>query len=283
MTPQTVTERVTVPYLREKKGGGIAVMTAYDFALARLADMAEMDILLVGDSLGMVFQGGENTLSVTTEQMIYHTRWVARAARRALVVTDMPFLSYQVGCAQAIENAGQFLQAGAAAVKLEGGEAVVDRIAQLTRYDIPVMAHIGLTPQSVHRMGGYRVQGRTPMEAKRLLNDARAVEQAGAFAVVLEAIPMKLAAKITKALKIPTIGIGSGPHCDGQVLVLNDLLGLSPKPMPRFVRCYADVAAVALDAFTRFKKDVVTGVFPSKEEGYVSRAPQVRRRASRPA
>ncbi len=269
-------DKVTVPSLMARKRGGgpittrITALTAYDAPFARLIDAAGIDILLVGDTVGVVVQGEANTLCVTLDQMVYHTRIVSRATRRALVVGDMPFLSYQVSVAETIRNAGRFFQeGGAAAVKFEGGAAVADRIEALTKYDMPVMAHIGLTPQSIHRMGGYRVQGREHPE--RLLAEARTVESAGAFAVVLEGIPMTLAAEITKSLSIPTIGIGAGPHCDGQVLVLHDLLGLSPR-RPRFARAYADVTALASDAFCRFKSDVESGRFPTADEGYAESA-----------
>ena len=262
---------VTVPILRKKKAAGekITVLTAYDFPFAKLIDEAGIDIILVGDTLGIVVQGEESTLPVTMDQMIYHTRMVSRAAKRALVVGDMPFMSYQVSLEGTLRNAGRFLQeGGAGAVKFEGGAAVADRIEALTRYDIPVMAHIGLTPQSVHRMGGYKVQGRAETEAARLVKDAKTVESAGAFSIVLEGIPSQLAKRITAAVAIPTIGIGAGPYCDGQVLVLHDLLGLFTRFHPKFVRRYADLTAIAGDAFRRFKSDVLTGKFPTEEESY---------------
>ena len=262
-------DKVTVPSLLARKGEAgrkITALTAYDAPFARLMDAAGIDIILVGDTVGVVVQGEENTLPVTLDQMIYHTRIVSRAARRALVVGDMPFLSYQVSLEETLRNAGRFFQeGGAAAVKLEGGAAVADRIEALTKYDLPVMAHIGLTPQSIHRMGGYRVQGRDHPE--RLLAAAKTVESAGAFAVVLEGMPMTLAAHITKSLQIPTLGIGAGPHCDGQVLVLHDLLGLSVR-RPRFARVYGDVASLTAEAFRRFKSDVESGRFPAEDEGY---------------
>lgn len=263
-------DKVTVPGIRRKKGREkISVLTAYDFPFAKLIDDAGIDIILVGDTVGIVVQGEESTLPVTMDQMIYHARMVSRAAKRALVVGDMPFLSYQAGIEETIRNAGRFLkEGGAAAVKLEGGARVADRIEGLTRHDIPVMAHLGLTPQSVHRMGGYQVQGRETLQAKQLLADAKTVESAGAFSLVLEGIPIALAKKITRSVHIPTIGIGAGPHCDGQVLVLHDLLGLFTRFHPKFVRRYADLTAVVSDALRRYRSDVASGKFPTEEEGY---------------
>lgn len=261
-------DKVTVPSIRQKKGEKITALTAYDYPFAKLIDEAGIDILLVGDSVGVVVAGEENTLSVTMDQMVYHTRMVSRAVKRGLVVGDMPFLSYQTSLDETVANAGRFLkEGGAAAVKLEGGEAIADRIERLTQYDIPVMAHIGLTPQSLHRMGGYKVQGRGTTEARKLMVDAKAVEAAGAFCVVLEGIPSDLAGEITGVLSIPTIGIGAGPSCDGQILVLHDLLGLCDLN-PKFVRRYADVAAITREALLCFKSDVTKSNFPSPEEGY---------------
>ena len=265
------TGSVTVPFIQRKKETGekITVLTAYDFPFAKLIDEAGIDIILVGDTLGIVVQGEESTLPVTMDQMIYHTNMVSRATKRALVVGDMPFMSYQVSLEETLKNAGRFIQeGGAAAVKFEGGTRVADRIEALTRYDIPVMAHIGLTPQSVHRMGGYKVQGRSIEAANQLINDAKTLESAGAFSIVLEGIPNSLAKEITQSVKIPTIGIGAGPWCDGQVLVLHDLLGLFTRFQPKFVRRYANLTEVASDAFLRFKADVLSGEFPSEDEGY---------------
>jgi 3-methyl-2-oxobutanoate hydroxymethyltransferase len=203
------------------------------------------------------------------DQMIYHTQMVSHAVKRALVVGDMPFLSYQVSMEETIANAGRFLkEGGAAAVKLEGGAAIAPQIETLTKYDIPVMAHIGLTPQSIHRMGGYKVQGQNQGDAERLIADAMIVESAGAFSIVLEGVPIGLAEKITKAVQIPTIGIGAGPYCDGQILVLHDLLGLCDKFQPKFVRRYADISTTVKDALCRYQADVVAGVFPKPDEGY---------------
>jgi len=267
-------DKITVPILRDRKGKEgnvpcekISALTAYDYPSAKWVDAAGIDIVLVGDSLGMVVAGEENTLSVTMDQMIYHTKMVSRAVTRALVVGDMPFLSYQISRKETIANAGRFLkEAGAAAVKLEGGASVANRIEALVKYDIPVMAHIGLTPQSVHRMGGYKVQ----RGAEKLLSDAKSVESSGAFALVLEGVPIALAKEITESVQIPTIGIGAGPYCDGQILVLHDLLGLcAGGPHPKFIRGYADIASLAHNAITRYRKDVASGKFPSLEEGYV--------------
>jgi len=261
---------VTIPDFRKRKAEGrkIVVVTAYDALFTRIAEEAGLEVLLVGDSLGVVVQGKKDTLSVTMEDMLYHTRLVAGAAQHALVIADMPFLSYQVSVEEAVRNAGRFLQAGAAAVKLEGGAAVVDRVAAMTRFGIPVMGHLGMTPQSVHQYGGYKVQGKAPDQAEVLLNDARALEAAGAFAVVLEAVPAILARTITQALAIPTIGIGAGPACDGQVLVLYDLLGLFDEFVPKFVKPYAHLRADALQALRRFREEVEQGKFPTDSESY---------------
>lgn len=265
MEPTADAPRVTVPSLRARKGGAggkIVCLTAYDFPFARILDESGVDVVLVGDSLGTVVQGRENTLPVTLEEMLYHTALVGRAVRRALVVGDMPFLSYQCGVARAVENAGRFLkEAGAAAVKLEGGEGVADVIAAITRVDIPVMAHVGLTPQSIHRMGGYKIQ----RDRARILADAKAAEAAGAFAVVLEGIPADLAGEVTQALAVPTIGIGAGPACDGQILVLHDLLGLSGPARPSFAKSYADLDATARAAVRAYAADVRGGAFPQAQ------------------
>ena len=243
-------------------------MTAYDALFTRIVEEAGMEAILVGDSLGVVVQGKKDTLSVTMEEMLYHTRLVAGAAQRALVIADMPFLSYQVSVDEAVRNAGRFLQVGAAAVKLEGGAAVVDRVQAMTRFGLPVMGHLGMTPQSVHRYGGYKVQGKEREKAEALLADAKALEAAGAFAIVLEAIPASLAKTITEVLTIPTIGIGAGPHCDGQVLVLYDLLGLFDDFVPKFVKPYAHLKADALQALRRYKEEVELGKFPTDSESY---------------
>lgn len=262
---------MTVPeFIRQKQAGKkLIVVTAYDALFTRIVEAAGIEAILVGDSLGMVVQGKRDTLSVTMDDMVYHTRLVASAAQRALVIADLPFMSYQVSVEEAVRNAGRFLQAGAAAVKIEGGEAVVDRVQAMTRFGIPVMGHVGMTPQSVHRFGGYKVQGREQQQADNLIADAKLLEHAGAFAVVLEAIPADLAREASEALSIPTIGIGAGPHCDGQILVLYDLLGLFDDFVPKFVKPYAHLKADALQALRRYKEEVENGKFPSDAESYL--------------
>lgn len=264
-------EKVTVPDIIRKKSQDqkITCLTAYDYSFARILDQAGIDILLVGDSLGCVFQGQANTLPVTMDEMIYHTRAVARGRKRALVVGDMPFLSYQVSQEQAIKNAGRLLQEGGAeAVKLEGGLAIQATIAAIVKIGIPVMGHVGLTPQSVHRFGGYKIQGKNMEQREAVMSDALAVEEAGAFAVVLEGIPLELAREISKQLAIPTIGIGAGPHCDGQVLVIHDMLGLFDDFTPKFVKRYADIKAVVTGAVKGFISEVCEGKFPDEEHSF---------------
>lgn len=263
--------KVTVNDLLKKKSEGrkITMITAYDFPFARIADEAGVDAILVGDSLAMVVQGLDNTLPVTMDEMIYHTRMVSRAAGRAMVIGDMPFLSYQVSVQEAVRNAGRFLkEAGAQAVKVEGGSEVVEHIRAMTSSEIPVVAHVGLTPQAIHRMGGYKVQGRTGEARERLKVDARAVQEAGAVALILEAIPMDLARSITGELSIPTIGIGAGPYCDGQVLVIHDVLGLFERFVPKFVKRYANLKDEALKALQAYIGDVESGAFPSEEQSF---------------
>lgn len=263
--------RVTINDLIAKKAEGrkISMITAYDFPFARIVDEAGIDVILVGDSLAMVVQGLDNTLPVTMDEMIYHTRIVSRAVTHAMVMGDMPYMSYQVSVEDAVRNAGRFIkEGGASAVKVEGGSEISDRIRAMVRADIPVMAHIGLTPQSLHKMGGYKVQGRTDEARRRLLDEARAVEDSGAFSLVLEAIPMDLAQEITAALSIPTISIGAGPHCDGQVLVLYDILGLFDRFTPKFVRKYTNLKNPALDAVRAYIRDVEDGTFPSEGESF---------------
>ena len=262
--------RITIPELLKKKQEGrkLTMLTAYDFPFARMVDEAGIDMILVGDSLGVVVQGNSDTLSVTMKEMLYHTRIVARGVARALVIGDMPFRSFQPGVETTIRNACRFIQTGAAAVKLEGGEAVADRIRALAAMDIPIMGHVGLRPQAIHRMGGYKVQGRERAAADQIMRDAKSIEEAGAFAIVLEGIPLELGKKITAALTIPTIGIGAGSHCDGQVLVLHDLLGLSDRFHPTFVRTYAHLKSQAVEAIKRYKEEVEQGKFPSKDESY---------------
>jgi 3-methyl-2-oxobutanoate hydroxymethyltransferase len=261
---------MTIPEFQQHKRDNkkLIVVTAYDALFARIVEQAGIQAILVGDSLGVVVQGKANTLSVTMDEMLYHTKLVAGAAHHALVIGDMPFMSYQAGHEDALRNAGRFLQAGAHAVKLEGGAVMADRVAAMTSVGIPVMGHLGMTPQSVHRYGGYKVQGKKSDRAQALLSDAKALEAAGAFAVVLEAMPVKLAKAITEQLTIPTIGIGAGPHCDGQVLVLYDLLGLFDEFVPKFVKPYAHLKADALQALRRYKEEVEQGKFPSDAESY---------------
>jgi 3-methyl-2-oxobutanoate hydroxymethyltransferase len=261
---------MTIPEFRRYKHDKkkLIVVTAYDALFTRIVEQAGIKAILVGDSLGVVVQGKTNTLSVTMDDMLYHTKLVAGSAQRALVIGDMPFMSYQAGSEDALRNAGRFLQAGAQAIKLEGGAVVVDRVAAMTSIGIPVMGHLGMTPQSVHRYGGYKVQGKESDHALVLLDDAKALEAAGAFAIVLEAIPAELAKAITEQLTIPTIGIGAGPHCDGQILVLYDLLGLFDDFVPKFVRPYAHLKADALQALRRYKEEVEQGKFPSDSESY---------------
>ncbi len=275
--------KVTVPDILSRKNqpspqsqaiGGtpprkITCLTAYDYSTARLLDEAGVDILLVGDSLAMVVLGYENTLPVTLEEMLHHTRAARRGARRALLVADMPYGSFHGELTDSVRNAVRFVkEAGAEAVKIEGGERRLDLIHRLVEAEIPVMGHIGLTPQSVHSLGGFRVQGKTSAAAEQLLRDAHAVEAAGAFSVVLEAIPRELAAQITRELRIPTIGIGAGPDCDGQVLVIHDLLGLSFGIAPKFARRYSDLRESITRAVTEFCADVESGKFPSDAESY---------------
>lgn len=253
-------------YKRERKK--LVVVTAYDALFAGIVEQAGIRVILVGDSLGVVVQGKANTLSVTMEDMLYHTKLVAGAAPRALVISDMPFMSYQVSTEDAVRNAGRLIQAGAAAVKLEGGAVMADRVKAMTSLGIPVVGHLGMTPQSVHALGGYKVQGKVEDQVAKLLDDARALEAAGAFALVLEAIPAELARRVTQALSISTIGIGAGPHCDGQVLVLYDLLGLFDTFVPKFVKTYAHLKTDAIQALSRYKDEVEQGRFPSDSESY---------------
>ena len=261
---------LTIPEFQQHKQQGkkITVVTAYDALFTRIVEQAGLEVILVGDSLGMVVQGKANTLSVTMEEMLYHTRMVAQTAQRALVIGDMPFLSYQVSVEEALRNAGRFLQAGAAAVKIEGGMPVIEHVQAMTRFGIPVMGHVGMTPQSVNQSGGYKVRGRDQPEAEEILQEAKALEAAGAFALVLECVSSTLANTITQELAIPTIGIGAGKGCDGQVLVLYDLLGLFDDFAPKFVKPYAHVKADALQALKRYKEEVECGKFPSDAESY---------------
>jgi 3-methyl-2-oxobutanoate hydroxymethyltransferase len=265
--------RVTVRTLaaRKRRGEKLTMLTAYDFAFARIFDAAGIDLLLVGDSLGNVVQGQDTTLPVTLDEVVYHTRLVARGARRAMVIGDMPFGSYQVSAEDAVRSAIRLVkEGGAQAVKLEGGVAAAEAIARIARAEVPVIGHVGLTPQAIHRMGGFRVQGRTDGERARVLADAQAVEEAGAVAVVLEGMPAELAADVTRKLAIPTIGIGAGPDCDGQVLVMHDLLGLNDWT-PSFAKRFADLGVATARAARAFAEEVAGGKFPAEEHCYKAR------------
>jgi 3-methyl-2-oxobutanoate hydroxymethyltransferase len=253
-------------YKKDRKK--IVVVTAYDALFAPIVEQAGIRVILVGDSLGIVVQGKTNTLAVTMKDMLYHTKLVAGAVQQSLVIADMPFMSYQASTEDAVRNAGRLLKAGAAAVKLEGGAVMADRVKAMTSLGIPVVGHLGMTPQSVHALGGYKVQGKVQDQATKFLDDAKAIEAAGAFALVLEAVPAELARKITHALSIPTIGIGAGPFCDGQVLVIYDLLGLFDTFSPKFVKTYAHLKADALQALGLYKEEVERGKFPSDSESY---------------
>ncbi len=263
--------KITINDFLKKKAEGkkITMLTAYDYPFALIVDEAGIDAIIVGDSVGMVVQGLENTLPVTMDEMIYHTRIVSRAVKNAMVIGDLPFMSYQISVEDAVRNAGRFLkEAGASAVKIEGGAEVAEHIRAMTRSDIPVMAHIGLTPQAIHRMGGFKVQGKTEESAKRLIEEAHIAEDAGAFSLLLEAIPMGLAKRITEELSIPTIGIGAGPYCDGQVLVLHDVIGLFERFLPKFAKRYVNLKDEALRAIKTYKEEVEKGIFPSEEESF---------------
>ncbi|MEF8794465.1 3-methyl-2-oxobutanoate hydroxymethyltransferase [Thiohalorhabdus sp.] len=249
--------------------GPLAAVTAYDYAFARLADRAGADLLLVGDSLGMVVQGEETTLPVTLDHMVYHTRCVNRGRERALVVADLPFRAYKAGPAQALDSAARLMaEGGAEMVKLEGGGPMAGTVAFLNQRDIPVMGHLGLTPQSIHQLGGYRVQGRDADAATQMVEEALDLERAGARALVLEAVPRTLAARVSETVAIPVIGIGAGPDCDGQVLVLHDVLGLDERVQPRFARRYMDGAGQITEALGAFCRDVRAGTFPDAEHSF---------------
>ncbi|HBA70840.1 MAG: 3-methyl-2-oxobutanoate hydroxymethyltransferase [Geobacteraceae bacterium GWC2_55_20] len=263
-------KKITIPDILQMKPAGrrITVLTSYDFPFTRLIDGGGVDIILVGDSAGVVFSGHDTTLPVTMDEMLYHVKAVRRADPRALVVADMPFMSCQTGIEDACRNCGRMIkEGGAEAVKIEGGSNMAHIIRAISSIDIPVMAHIGLTPQSVHRMGGYKVQGRKE-QAERIMDDALAVQNAGAFAVVLEGIPAKLAAEISSGLTIPTIGIGAGPACDGQVLVIHDILGLCEKYSPKFVKRYTDLAPLISGAVKQYVDEVRSGDFPTEEHSF---------------
>lgn len=263
-------EKVTVPAIRAMKGHSrITVLTAYDAITGRLVDEAGVDVILVGDSLGMVVLGYETTLPVTMEDMIHHTRAVRRGVQRALIVADMPFGSFQGSVDRAVDNGVRFLKEGGAdAVKLEGGRRVAEAVRRMVEMGIPVMGHVGLTPQSVKEFGGFKVQGREAEERRRLLDDVQALAEAGVFSIVIEGVPAPLAAELTAAVPVPTIGIGAGPHCDGQVLVLHDMLGLVQDFKPKFVKRYADVAGIAVEAIRQYCREVRRGDFPGAEHVY---------------
>ncbi len=285
VVPSAGNSKITVPSILERKSGSskqnssqskITCLTAYDYPTARLLDEAGVDVLLVGDSVAMAELGYDSTLPVTMEEMLHHTRAVRRGTRRALLVADMPYGSYHDDPAQAVRNAVRFVkEAGAEAIKVEGGERRMEMIARLVDAEIPVMGHIGLTPQSVNAFGGFRVQGKTAEAGDQILRDARAVEAAGAFSIVLESIPRELAARITHELRIPTIGIGAGPDCDGQILVIHDLLGMTFGHQPKFVRQYANVGEIISRAAAEYCRDVQQGSFPSDEESYHTPAEKV--------
>ena len=263
--------RVTTRRLQDmkKQGKRISCLTAYDALIARILDDAGIDLILVGDSLGNIVQGHETTIPVTLDDIIYHTKAVVKGVQRALVVADMPFMSYQVSPEEAFRNAGRLMkEAGASAVKVEGGHRVCEAVRRMTEAGIPVMAHLGLTPQSINQFGSYRARGQNTEEAEEMMRDAKELEEAGAFAVVLEKIPMQLAQKITESLTIPTIGIGAGPHCDGQILVYSDMLGLTVDFSPRFVRRYDSLHERVDDSVSRYIQDIQSGNFPDESESY---------------
>lgn len=263
--------KVTTLRLQEMKLAGVKIvcLTAYDALISRILDEAGIDVILVGDSLGNIVQGNETTIPVTLEETIYHTKAVVKGAKRALVIADMPFMSYQVSTEEAFRNAGRVMkETGCSAVKLEGCKNILKAVEIMTESGIPVMGHLGLTPQSIHKFGTYRARGKDPKEAEEIYNDALLLEEAGAFAIVLEKIPSELAKKITKKLKIPTIGIGAGPYCDGQILVYTDMLGMTIDFHPRFVRRYAMIYEEIKKAVTEYGKDVRTESFPNEKESY---------------
>jgi len=267
-------DKVTIHTLKKLKQAGqkICMVTAYDATFGRILDDAQADVILVGDSLGMVIQGHDSTLPVTMDQMVYHSRAVTRAVKRAHVVGDLPFMSYQGPWEEAVKNAGRLVsEGGVGSVKLEGGEEFCDVISRIVRASVPVMGHLGLTPQSVHKMGGYVVQGKDEQQARKIMHDAVALEQAGCYALVLEGVPLELAQQITQRLSIPTIGIGAGLHCDGQVLVCYDLLGMNPDFKPKFVKRYADLYQQIKGATEAFFGEVRTQVFPDEAHSFKSK------------
>jgi len=263
--------KVTTATLREMKTRGerIAMLTAYDYPTARMVDEAGIDVILVGDSLGNVILGYRDTLAVTMDEIVHHTKAVARGTKHALVIGDMPFLSYQASTEDAIRNAGRLIKEGRAeAVKVEGGRSVMDKVEAIVGAGIPVMGHLGLTPQWIHQFGGFKVRGKTEAAARLIMEDAKALEEAGVFSVVLECMPWQLAKMITERVEVPTIGIGAGPYCDGQVLVIHDLLGLSGEFAPKFVKKYAQLESIVMKALADFKGEVKSGKFPSLEHSY---------------
>jgi 3-methyl-2-oxobutanoate hydroxymethyltransferase len=280
MSSLSETSPVTIPALAAAKGvERIAMLTAYDAPSAALLDSAGVDVLLVGDSVEMTVYGEPNTLSATMDSMVRHSRAVSRSVKRALVVGDMPFLSYQADVSRAVENAGRFLaEGGCAAVKLEGGSRILPAVRAILAADIPVMGHVGLTPQSYHKLGGFKVQGREPATAREIREDAKALADAGCFSIVLECVPAALAAEITREIPVPTVGIGAGAGCDGQVLVFHDVMGLTRDLRPRFVRKYADLSTVIEKAAKAFAKDVKDGSFPTEAESFSGARPTALRR-----
>ncbi|MEK7390172.1 MAG: 3-methyl-2-oxobutanoate hydroxymethyltransferase [Elusimicrobiota bacterium] len=274
-SPAAAPKPVTVATLLDmkRKGVKIAMLTAYDCPTARLAEDAGVDVILVGDSVGMTKLGYESTLPVTVEEMLHHTKAVKRGVCRALIVADMPYLSYEIDSKDALRHAGRLLKEGGAhAVKVEGGMEIASTVKELLKINIPVFGHLGLTPQAINRLGGYRVQGRRPEDAERILTEARVLEGAGVCAVVLECVPADLAKEVTKRLRVPTIGIGAGPHCDGQVLVSDDMLGFSQAGPTKFVKRYADLRSAALKAVGDYCRDVRDGSFPGPEHSFTSQA-----------
>jgi 3-methyl-2-oxobutanoate hydroxymethyltransferase len=271
MSKEVKVNKVTASHLvdMKKKGEKISMLAAYDYSTALKIDEAGVDVILIGDSLGMVILGYDSTLPVTMDEMIHHTGAVSRAAKRSMVIGDMPFMSYHASADDAVRNAGRFLkEAGAHGIKLEGGREVSEVVKRISSAGIPVMAHLGLTPQSIHKLGGYKVQGRDKTSAERMLEDSKILEDSGAFSVVLECVPEALADKITRSLTIPTIGIGAGVHCDGQVLVVNDMLGMYKGFTPKFVKKYVDLDPMLNNAFQQYIDDVKSGTFPGKEHSF---------------
>ncbi|MCD6452785.1 MAG: 3-methyl-2-oxobutanoate hydroxymethyltransferase [Dehalococcoidales bacterium] len=263
--------RVSISQLKDmkQKGDKIAMLTAYDYSTARIIDATGIPLILVGDSLGMVVLGYKSTIPVTMEEMLHHTKAVVRGTRKAMVIGDMPFMTYHISVSDALRNATRFIQEGGAqAIKLEGGVTVAEKVSHIVNCGIPVMGHIGLTPQSIHQLGGYKVQGKTEAAAARLLNDARALEQAGAFAVVLETVPSPLSRLITQQISIPTIGIGAGADCDGQVQVINDILGLFTDFVPKHAKQYAKLADIMSRAITQYHNEVKEGIFPADKQSF---------------